>query len=94
MDLWAGPVFQRHVDVASGAGSVDGASFAEGGAGFGQRLAVDAVTGLINSIVSLPIMMSFAVIIYGVRCVPPGTAAGCCLCVTSFSIVYLAATQQ
>lgn len=33
---------------------------------YGQRLGIDAVTGLINAIVSLPVMCSFAVIIFDV----------------------------
>lgn len=32
----------------------------------GQRLGVDGVTGFINAIVSLPVMCSFAVIIFDV----------------------------
>ena len=36
----------------------------------GQRLGVDAVTGFINAIVSLPVMCSFAVIIFDVSRIP------------------------
>jgi len=57
------PVFQRRLDAAD-VESVGGDMQQAPKIGNAQTLAIDAVTGLINSIVSLPIMMSFAVIIY------------------------------
>lgn len=62
-------MFQRRLDAAD-VESVGGDMQQAPKIGNAQTLAIDAVTGLINSIVSLPIMMSFAVIIYQVGCTP------------------------
>lgn len=60
------PAFSRRLDAASdGTGDERPAGEPEK-MGYGQRLSIDAVTGLINAIVSLPVMCSFAVIIFDV----------------------------
>ncbi len=56
------PAFRRRLDAASGRADDD--AFPK--MSYGHRLMIDSVTGVINAIVSLPVMISFAVIIFQV----------------------------
>ncbi len=62
------PAFRRRLDAASDTDS--GVVQAAGGKTMplAARIGIDAVTGIINAVVSLPVMMSFAVIIFKVCC--------------------------
>jgi hypothetical protein len=59
------PAFTRRLDAAAPVAAEQPADAYEK-MNRGQRLGVDAVTGFINAIVSLPVMCSFAVIIFDV----------------------------
>lgn len=59
------PAFTRRLDAATDDAPEQAADAYEK-MNRGQRLGIDAVTGFINAIVSLPVMCSFAVIIFDV----------------------------